>query len=229
MRLAVLEADIPVPSVLEVEGRYGDMFVRLLEEADQTSRLIMSKYDVVEMKYPNIEDIDGILISGSRHNAFDDDEWILKLVEFTKSCFDQKKKIVGICFGHQIAGRALGATVGRSDKGWEVGMTVVDLTEVGKKLFPGIEGDKLYIEEMHRDIVATIPEGAEIIGTTSICPNQGFFIADRVITLQGHPEFNLFIIGELLESRLQSGIFTKEFYDETSRKQLELTRAMHGA
>jgi GMP synthase-like glutamine amidotransferase len=58
------------------------------------------------------------------------------LVEFTKRLLDQNRiRIIGVCFGHQIIGRAMGAPVGRNDAGWEVAVLPMDLTERGKKLF----------------------------------------------------------------------------------------------
>ena len=70
------------------------------------------------------------------HNSFDNDEWILKLVDFTKKVLAQDRvRIIGVCFGHQILGRALDVKVGRSDKGWEASVCEVDLTEKGTELF----------------------------------------------------------------------------------------------
>ena len=34
---------------------------------------------------PSLDDVDAILISGSRHNSFDNDPWILKLVDYTEA------------------------------------------------------------------------------------------------------------------------------------------------
>lgn len=56
-----------------------------------------------------------------------------------KSVLAQERvRIVGVCFGHQIIGRALGVRVDRSDKGWEVSVTPVELTGKGKEIF-GLE------------------------------------------------------------------------------------------
>lgn len=75
----------------------------------------------------------------AEHNSFEDIPWINRLVEFTQQVLAQNRvRILGICFGHQIVGRALGAKVGRSDQGWEVAVCDMDLTEEGKELF-GLE------------------------------------------------------------------------------------------
>ena len=69
-------------------------------------------------------------------NSFDDDPWILKLVDFTKKVLQQNRvRIIGVCFGHQIVGRAAGVEIGRSEGGWEVSVYPVELTEKGKELF----------------------------------------------------------------------------------------------
>ena len=47
-------------------------------------------------------------------------------------------RVIGVCYGHQIVGRALGAKVARSEGGaWEVSVCQVNLTEKGKELFGG--------------------------------------------------------------------------------------------
>ena len=57
-------------------------------------------------------------------------------MEFTKKVLAQNRvRLIGVCFGHQIIGRALDVKVGRSTDGWEVAVVPVDLTEKGKQLF----------------------------------------------------------------------------------------------
>lgn len=57
-------------------------------------------------------------------------------MEFTKQVLEQTRvRLIGVCFGHQIIGRALEQKVGRSERGWEVSVTPMELTAKGKELF----------------------------------------------------------------------------------------------
>lgn len=72
-RLAVLECDTPFPSVNASRGSYGNIFRDLLvkgldglgEKGSDVS-LDLSKWDVVTaQEYPNVDDVDGFLLTGS--------------------------------------------------------------------------------------------------------------------------------------------------------------------
>lgn len=65
------------------------------------------------------------------------DPWIVKLTEFVQKVLLEQDRIrvAGICFGHQIVGRALGGVCDRNEKGWEISITEVNLSEIGKGLF----------------------------------------------------------------------------------------------
>jgi len=146
LRIAVLECGTPPPKVKAKYSGYGGLFAYLLDAGanalshpglTSSSGLKVSTYDVVKAQtYPALDDIDAILMTGSKYDAFDDDPWILKLVEYTKEVLDQRRvRIIGVCFGHQIVGRALGVKVGRSEKGWETSVLAVDLTKRGQEVF----------------------------------------------------------------------------------------------
>jgi GMP synthase-like glutamine amidotransferase len=142
IRLAILLNDTPQPKTLARVGNYHAVFSELLSAAvapePLESQLTITSHDVVNDldSYPALEDVDALLLTGSKHTAFEDDPWILKLVEYTKKALDTGRvKVIGVCFGQQIVGRALGAPLGRSDKGWEVAVTESKLTEKGKEIF----------------------------------------------------------------------------------------------
>jgi GMP synthase-like glutamine amidotransferase len=58
------------------------------------------------------------------------------LVEYTRNILTKTDvRVIGVCFGHQIVGRALKADVGRNPDGWEAAVNDVQLTEKGKEVF----------------------------------------------------------------------------------------------
>src|SRR6202043_2805159 len=70
-RIAILEADVPMPELEAQFGRYSDMFDRLLLAGAKTAGLptpLFTHWDIVEHpeKYPDPIDFDAILITGSR-------------------------------------------------------------------------------------------------------------------------------------------------------------------
>lgn len=72
LRIAILECDTPLPDIIAKYGRYGRIFSTLLESAadglglSPKKDLVLSGFDVVDkQEYPNLEDIDAVLISGS--------------------------------------------------------------------------------------------------------------------------------------------------------------------
>lgn len=136
------------------------------------------------------------------------------MVDFVKEVLAQDRvKIVGVCYGHQIVGRALGAKVASSESGaWEVSVCQVIQTEKGKELFGG--KDVLSIFQMHKDLVYHYPQSVEHLGSSGPCEVQGMYIPKRVITVQGHPEFTEDIVAELLDRRRKQGIFADDIYEE---------------
>lgn len=77
-RLAILEADKPLPNTKAQYGTYGGVFEHLLKRGnkargrtDYESILKVSKFDVEAYpeQYPDIDEIDAILITGSSQSS----------------------------------------------------------------------------------------------------------------------------------------------------------------
>lgn len=151
----------------------------------------------------------------SGFDAWKDDPWVVRLVSYTQRAIASNRvRVIGVCFGHQIVGRALGAKVGRSEGGiWEVSVCEYAQTPKGKKLFG--ERDHLSIFQMHKDIVYEYPDGVEDLGSSDKCKVQGMLLAKKLITVQGHPEFTERIVEELIRARYKQGIFDQKMYEDS--------------
>ena len=149
LHIAILECDKPLDTTRKELGGHTGLFKKLFSLAADTldhprispkDSVELSTYDVVDAQdYPaqdSLSSLDAILISGSRYNAFEDEPWILKLLDFIKNILHQDLlPLLGVCFGHQVIARANGAKVGRSETGWEASVTPVELTERGQDIF----------------------------------------------------------------------------------------------
>ncbi|KXJ88174.1 glutamine amidotransferase class-I [Microdochium bolleyi] len=233
IRLAILETDTPVPGIQAQYKTYGGVFRHLFSRAlslpdlDDPARspLRISHHDVVNgdfaSAYPDpapdaADPIDAILITGSKHNSFDAEPWIEHLVQYTRRILEGGRvKVIGVCFGHQIVGRALGAQVGRNDRGWEISVVPLELNEEGKKVFGR---DTLRIHQMHRDAVLTLPPGCTPLASTAACPIQAMYIPGRMIAVQGHPEFTEDMVREILQLRKYGGILSDDIFEDGMRR-----------
>lgn len=80
LRIAILECDTPLAATLKRYGGYGGVFKELLNSGNealaqtmdtQPVELDITTWDVVnEERYPNLEDIDAVLMTGSRKLHF---------------------------------------------------------------------------------------------------------------------------------------------------------------
>ncbi|KAI1329760.1 putative class I glutamine amidotransferase [Xylariaceae sp. FL0255] len=230
VRLAILEADTPMKGIDAKYTGYGGVFTHLFQRACDSlkppvpleSQLDLSVYHVVNDKpdvaisYPDPETIDAILITGSKHDSFENHQWILDLISYTKRCLEGGRvRVIGVCFGHQIVARALGAKVNRNPKGWEVSVIEHELTDEGKKI---LGMDKMRINQMHRDAALEVPPGVLLLARTPVCENQAMCIPQRMISVQGHPEFDEAMVTEILNARKYGGVITGGLYEDGARR-----------
>lgn len=168
--------------------------------------------------------VSGLIKYAVGFTAYDDLPWIKKLVDFTKTVLAQGRvRIIGVCFGHQILGRALGFPVCRGEIAWEISVMPMSLTPTGQRLFKvNLKPNTLSLMQMHRDIVrvdgSELPEGIENLGSTDACQLQGMYKRGKFISVQGHPEFTPDIVKELVHARTEMGIFTKEMHDDAMNR-----------
>ncbi|KAL8129704.1 hypothetical protein V2J09_018859 [Rumex salicifolius] len=222
-RYALLQAVRDSEYVKHKYGGYLNVFVSAFGEEGETWDL----YRVVDCQFPRFRDLskyDGFVITGSPHDAYSDDYWILKLSFLIRILDAMHKKILGICFGHQILCRALGGKVGKAYSGWDIGLREV---KIRKDLLPtnafvdGIIPSSLSIMKIHQDEVWEVPSEAEVIAHSEKTGVEMFTIEDHIMGIQGHPEYTKDILCNLIDRLLHSNTIEVEFADK-ARSSLEV-------
>ena len=142
---------------------------------------------------------DAYLITGARDSVFDDTDWIYQLSAFVRQLYVEERKVVGICFGHQLIAHALGGKVVRASNGWGVGVQSATLYQTCGWMQPDLRSYRLVYS--HQDQVVQLPESAEILGATAHCPIAMFSAGNRMLGIQGHPEFSREFAAALMDAR----------------------------
>ena len=68
--------------------------------------------------------------------------------------------------------------------------------------------------QMHKDIVCDYPPEVEQLGSSPACKVQGMYLPQKLMTVEGHPEFDAEMERAILSKRHESGVFDDEFLAE---------------
>jgi GMP synthase-like glutamine amidotransferase len=185
--IGILEADELNDEVIQRYGRYAETFEQLLSAVDP--HLAFQTYQVTQQEFPqSIDACDAYVLTGSKHSCYEDIPWINQLKQFVVECHAKKKKLIGICFGHQLIAQALGGSVQKHDKGWGIGMSSSDVKTTPHWLTPKQPQFNLLVS--HQDQVTRLPQQASLVASNDFCPIAGYHVNHTILTFQGHPEFN---------------------------------------
>ncbi|KAM1233089.1 hypothetical protein EV1_002746 [Malus domestica] len=197
-KFAVLLCAEDTEFVKKTYGGYFGVFLRMLAEEGETWDL----YRVARGEFPEddeLESFDGFVISGSSRDAHGNDAWICRLLTLLQKLDSIKKKVLGICFGHQILSRALGGKSGRAITGWDIGIRTVHLSPSSKAFSSLNVPALLSIYEIHQDEVWELPPKAELIAWSDKTGVEMFKYGDHMMGIQGHPEYTKDILLNLID------------------------------
>lgn len=186
MKLCILENDTLDAAIEPTYRGYGAMFERLLRAAGACGEIEV--FNTVRGEYPaSFDAYDAVLLTGSRADSFSQEPWVLALRARVLALLQTRKKLIGVCFGHQLIALCLGSSVGRAPQGWGVGR--MDYQWVAPEL-PGAQGrQNIALLASHQDQVFDLPTGARLLATSAFCPVAAFAVEDHVLCVQAHPEF----------------------------------------
>lgn len=198
MKLCILDNDILEGHLAETYSSFGAMFIRLFEGvgADWT----MAVFNTQLGQYPDsFDDFDAVLLTGSRSDSFSDAPWTVELRRRVTALLQARKKMVGVCFGHQLIALCLGAPVGRAPQGWGAGRMTYDWHR--PDLPHSAQRTQIALLASHQDQVFELPPGATLVASSDFCPVAAFTVGDAVFCIQPHPEFEEAVSAYLMDKR----------------------------
>jgi len=204
LKIGLLQCDHMDTELRIKFGDHSDFFRNLFEK--YAPEVSMDIFDIQKDEYPDEKNnYHGFIGTGSRFSVYDDVPWILRFKDYIKELYHNKIKFIGICFGHQIIAEALGGKCSQSAKGWGIG---VKTAEIYKKqpwmslgMSPELDSYRLILS--HRDQVETPPPESEVVGGNDHCPYSMITVGSHFLGIQGHPEFTVPFLSELMQSRLE--------------------------
>lgn len=171
------------------------MFERLLGPLLPDARF--ATYRVYDGVYPAaLTDCEAYIISGSRSSVYDPEPWILRLTAYVRAIYAAERRMIGVCFGHQLLAHALGGRTERAVQGWGVGRHRNEILAAADWMDPAPGEFALYFS--HRDQVTALPPGSRLLARNGHCPHAMFELGGRCLGIQGHPEFTAAFARDLL-------------------------------
>ena len=217
LEIGILRADDVRPELVNAFGEYPEMFENLLRTANasedflECKDLIFTSYAVNQGVYPTeIDSHDAYIITGSKNGIYDDEDWIKALKQYVLRLNAKNKKLIGICFGHQLIAEALGGHTGKASCGWEIGVKQAVMFKGGDPRFSGVS--EFCLAYSHQDQVLEKAPGSQVLAATPNCPIAMTSLGSHILTFQGHPEFVKSYARALFELRESS--YPAEVYSE---------------
>ncbi|OGY90372.1 MAG: hypothetical protein A2677_01695 [Candidatus Komeilibacteria bacterium RIFCSPHIGHO2_01_FULL_52_14] len=143
-------------------------------------------------EYPEPATLAGIIVAGSGDNSLTNDHaWFDPFSSYIREVLERDIPYLGICFGHQLLAKIIGARVVRDPAQRELGTVSITLTPSGVRdpLFTGVN-PTFYTIAGHNDSVVDLPQNTVALATNETCSMQAFRMSDQstVYGVQFHPE-----------------------------------------
>ncbi len=196
-RILLYKTGETAPELVAEVGDYMKWFTRLVGDRAE----LVLHYGFRDPR-PSTAGFAGVMVTGSPCSLVSPEPWMEEAAEFVRGVAREGRPVLGVCFGHQLIGRAWGGQVRINPKGWEAGTTTIALTEAGRRdpLFDGLPAE-LQVNQSHRDEVCPLGPGVQRLAGGAHTENQAIAVGDHVRGVQFHPEMSGVVIKRLISYR----------------------------
>jgi GMP synthase (glutamine-hydrolysing) len=202
----------PVPSVTSSRGGFAHLIRASTADVWDGPWLDVDLRTTTDL--PNPQTLAGLVITGSASSVTERSPWILRGEEYLRRVVRSALPTLGICFGHQLLGTALGGDVRRNPRGREIG--TVDVRPISDDALLAHARPHAKMNMTHVDSIVRVPDSAVVIAETRLDPFAAVRFSETTWGVQFHPEIDGEVMRHYIAARrdaiAQDGLDAREIH-----------------
>jgi GMP synthase (glutamine-hydrolysing) len=194
--IVVLVTGDPIAETLATRGGFLEL-IRAAAPAFADAPWVAHDVRVLHV-LPDLTDALGVIITGSPLSVTARLPWMERTAARLAELVRAEVPVLGICFGHQLLGHALGGRVTPNPRGREMG-SVAFTSWVADPVVG--EPGTWPVNTTHLDSVVELPPGARVLGSTALEPHAAVRFGPRAWGVQHHPEIDAPVLRQYIAAR----------------------------
>jgi GMP synthase (glutamine-hydrolysing) len=195
-RVTILVAGDPVAETLHQRGGFPELIMGAGASAWSGAWSACDLRSSDEL--PTLAELAAVIVTGSAASVTEQLPWMQRAAAYLRELVSGDVPVLGICFGHQLLGDALGGRVARNPNGREIGTQELEL--FAREAVFG-EGPRALVNTTHVDSVVELPPGAECFARTALEPHAAVKFAKNAWGVQYHPEVDAEVMRHYVRAR----------------------------
>ncbi len=189
----------------ETARKYGDFEEMTLRGLGLERALVSVTAACRNEELPSPDNCSGAVITGAHCMVTDNHTWSLAIEGWIRTIIAADIPLLGICYGHQLLGRAMGGLVDYHPQGKEVGTFDIKLSPEHRTdpLFGGLPR-QFPVHATHSQSVLDLPPDAVLLAENDFEPHHAFRIGRCAWGVQFHPEYDSRIMRDYIEAQADS-------------------------
>lgn len=199
--LLILVTGEPVPPVQRERGDFPELIRAAVGGSWRGNWVVADARQA--LPGANHADWSGVIITGSPASLTERAPWMDSTLMYVRELVEARVPTLGICFGHQLLGEALGGRVERNPAGREIGtvtLQVNDESPLIPQAAPRVPRE-VAVNMTHLDSVVRLPAGAKVLGHTPQERHAYVQFGPRAWGVQFHPEMDAGVIRHYIQHR----------------------------
>lgn len=205
MRLLLVVTGIAIPEVEDRWGGFRPLFEGGLRGGVPEGALILDTFDLFRWSpgdpTPELRGYQGVVVTGSPSYVSDPEPWIAEGAALLRRTVEADIPLLAVCFGHQLLGVAMGASVGPNPLGYQAGTITVSLGDVeGDPLLSALPR-RFQANCTHSDAILDPGPRLTVLGSAAHDPHHLVRAGPRAWGVQFHPDFDGEVMGAHIRER----------------------------